>query len=268
MVVMSLTVRQQCAGHSTAQTHDRTAEGDACGRRDTVVEMTSARDLATRREVARAFAASSSARVIATFLMLAVALRAALGGLTWDDLAAVAGVVVFLGPVEWIIHRTLLHAQPTNRLAGLLGTRDSHERHHRVPEDLDWLLLRRPNAIGSCLAIVVPLGATALLFRSLDLVSPEVARTTAASAVIAGLLALAHYEWVHLLVHSKYRPTSRYYAYLDRNHRLHHFRNERYWLGVTVDVGDRLARTLPADRDAVPLSVTVRAPLTVASDSR
>ena len=82
----------------------------------------------------------------------------------------------------------------------------------------------------------------------------------------AGLLALAHYEWVHLLVHSKYRPTSRYYAHLDRNHRLHHFRNERYWLGVTVDVGDRLARTLPVDRDAVPMSDTVRAPLATASD--
>lgn len=229
--------------------------------------MTSARDLATRREVARAFVDSSSARVIAAFLMLAVVLRAAMGGLTWGDLAAVAVVIVLLGPVEWTIHRMLLHAQPTNRLAELLGTRDSHERHHRVPDDLDWLLLRRPNAIGSCLAIVLPLGAAALVLGSLQLVSPEVARATAASTMVAGLLALAHYEWVHLLVHSKYRPTSRYYAHLDRNHRLHHFRNERYWLGVTVDVGDRLARTLPVDRDAVPMSDTVRAPLAAASDA-
>ncbi len=230
--------------------------------------MTSARDLATRREVARSFVASSSARVIATFLVLATSLRAALGGPTWGDLVAVVTVVVLLGPVEWIIHRTLLHARPTNRVAELLGTRDSHERHHRVPDDLDWLLLRRPNAIGSCLAIVVPFGLLTVMIDSLDLVASEPARTTAASAVIAGLVALAHYEWVHLLVHSKYRPTSRYYAYLDRNHRLHHFRNERYWLGVTVDVGDRLARTRPADRDAVPLSDTVRAPLSVGSHSR
>ncbi len=121
--------------------------------------MTSARDLATRREVARAFVDSSSARVIGAFLMLAVVLRAAMGGLIWGDLVAVAVVVVLLGPVEWVIHRMLLHAQPTNRVAELLGTRDSHERHHRVPDDLDWLLLRRPNAIGSCLAIVLPLGS-------------------------------------------------------------------------------------------------------------
>jgi len=88
--------------------------------------MTSARDLATRREVARAFVDSSSAREIGAFLMLAVVLRAAMGGLIWGDLVAVAVVVVLLGPVEWLIHRMLLHAQPTKRGAELLGTRDSH----------------------------------------------------------------------------------------------------------------------------------------------
>lgn len=229
--------------------------------------MTSARDLATRREVARAFADSSSARVITAFVLLATVVRMASGDPGWADLVAFGVVAVLLGPVEWIIHRTLLHASPSNRIAGVLGTRDSHEQHHRVPDDLDWLLLRRPNAIGSCLAIVVPFSALAVLVVSLGLAASEVAQTAAASLVLAGLLALAHYEWVHLLVHSKYRPTSRYYAYLDRNHRLHHFRNERYWLGVTVDIGDRLAGTLPADRDAVPLSDTVRAPVSAASDS-
>jgi hypothetical protein len=76
--------------------------------------------------------------------------------------------------------------------------------------------------------------------------------------VSVGLVALLHYEWVHLLVHSRYRPRSRYYSRLAKNHRLHHFRNESYWLGVTIDTGDRLARTLPADRSAVPLSETAR----------
>ena len=191
-----------------------------------------------------------------------------MGGPSWVDLVAVAVVVALLGPVEWVIHRSLLHAQPANRLAEVLGTRDSHERHHRVPDDLDWLLLRRPNAIGSCLAIVVPFGVLAAVISGLDVASPDLPGVAAVSATLAGLVALAHYEWVHLIVHSRYRPTSRYYAHLDRNHRLHHFRNERYWLGVTVDIGDRLARTLPAERDAVPLSDTVRAPLAAASDSR
>jgi sterol desaturase/sphingolipid hydroxylase (fatty acid hydroxylase superfamily) len=71
----------------------------------------------------------------------------------------------------------------------------------------------------------------------------------------AGLL---HYEFVHLMVHTRYRPHTRYYRGLARHHRLHHFRNERYWLGVTSNSGDRLMRTLPADRGDVPLSDTAR----------
>jgi sterol desaturase/sphingolipid hydroxylase (fatty acid hydroxylase superfamily) len=127
------------------------------------------------------------------------------------------------------------------------------------------LLLRRPNAIGSCLAIIAPVVAAveglALIGPALIGVSPSSAssgRAIGATVVFAGLVALLHYEWVHLLVHSRYRPRSRYYSRLAKNHRLHHFRNESYWLGVTIDTGDRLARTLPADRSAVPLSETAR----------
>lgn len=221
--------------------------------------MASARDLTTRREVAHALAASSSGRVIVLFFGAASAARFLLGGLGWSDLLAVVAVLVLLGPVEWVIHRWLLHAKPGNVVGELLGTRDSHERHHRDPEDLGWLLLRRPNAIGSCLAIVGPFALSAIIAVSLGLGTAQQNWSTACTATAAGLLALLHYEWVHLLVHSKYRPVSRYYAHLDRNHRLHHYRNERYWLGVTVDVGDRLMRTLPDSRDAVPLSDTVRA---------
>lgn len=231
----------------------------------TVTDMGSARDLATRRTVARAFAESSSARVIAVFALLSTGVRAVSGRPGWTDAIAVAAVLLLLGPVEWVIHRTLLHASPTNRVAGLLGTRESHDRHHAVPDDLAWLLLRRPNAIGSCLAIAVPLVIAAVAVASLGLMSPGAAQRTVATAVLAGLLALAHYEWVHLLVHSRYRPRSRYYAHLDRNHRFHHYRNESYWLGVTVDIGDRLAGTLPRASDDVPASDTVRGPQTTAS---
>jgi sterol desaturase/sphingolipid hydroxylase (fatty acid hydroxylase superfamily) len=42
-----------------------------------------------------------------------------------------------------------------------------------------------------------------------------------------------------------------------RAHRLHHFRNEHYWFGVTMHLGDRVLRTYPA-KDAVPPSATAR----------
>ena len=191
---------------------------------------------------------------------LALVVRIALGNWSFGDVLAVLAVVVALGPVEWIIHRGLLHAEPGSTLAELLGTRDAHARHHQDPDDLAWLLLRWPNAIGSCLAIIAPV-AVAAGGLSLMGLSPGVAssaRTIGATLVVAELVALLHYEWVHLLVHSRYRPRSRYYSRLAKNHRLHHFRNEGYWLGVTIDIGDRLARTLPADRSAVPLSETAR----------
>ena len=42
------------------------------------------------------------------------------------------------------------------------------------------------------------------------------------------------YEWTHYLVHSDYRPQSRWYRSVWRNHRLHHYKNEHYWFTVTT----------------------------------
>ena len=71
-------------------------------------------------------------------------------------------------------------------------------------------------------------------------------------------VALGHYEWTHLLVHTRYRVKSRYYRRLARNHRRHHYRNEGYWMGITSNLGDRLFGTYPKDSAGVPLSDTAR----------
>ena len=75
---------------------------------------------------------------------------------------------------------------------------------------------------------------------------------------VLAYLSLAHYEWVHLMVHTRYRPKTRFYRRLATNHRLHHYRNEKYWLGVTSNLGDRLLGTYPAEKSDVPLSDTAR----------
>ena len=207
-----------------------------------------ASDLSTKRDVWSAFVGCASPKVIAAGLAAVAIARIVLGGWAWSDLLAAVAVAVVLGPIEWVIHRFLLHASDTSRLARSLGTGEAHRHHHRDPADLRWLLLPGPNALVSVLAIVVPVGLFA-------------AATGWAQAVTfmgVGLLALLHYEWTHLLVHSAYRPTTRYYARLARNHRLHHYRNERYWLGVTSNSGDRLLSTYPANKRDVPLSDTAR----------
>jgi sterol desaturase/sphingolipid hydroxylase (fatty acid hydroxylase superfamily) len=68
---------------------------------------------------------------------------------------------------------------------------------------------------------------------------------------------VATYEWCHFLIHTPYRPRSRYYRNIWRSHRLHHFKNENFWFGVSSDAADRVLGTSP-DQVRVPKSETVR----------
>jgi sterol desaturase/sphingolipid hydroxylase (fatty acid hydroxylase superfamily) len=66
------------------------------------------------------------------------------------------------------------------------------------------------------------------------------------------------YEWVHFLVHSDYRPRTRPFRAVWRNHRLHHYKNEHYWFTVTTtSTADRLFRTYP-DPATVKTSKTAK----------
>ncbi len=221
-------------------------------------DVTRARDLTTLQGAGSAFVRSASGRIIGGAVLLSIVVRATLGAITGSDVIGIAAVAVLVGPVEWIVHRHLLHAAPSSWLANAIGTRESHVAHHRDPDDLQWLLLRRLNAFASCAAIIVPIGVGTVCATTVFAVDRSVATPVAATVATASLVALLHYEWVHLLVHSRYRCRSQYYARLERHHRWHHYRNENYWLGVTVDIGDRLRRTLPHDRADVPMSATAR----------
>lgn len=212
-------------------------------------------DCTTKREVYSAYIRAGSARVLAAAAALLLASRFAVGGWGRGDLLVVAGTVVLTGPIEWIIHRFLLHAPLDSWSTRRLGTGLGHHQHHLDPPALEWLLLRGADAAIFVAAFGLVTAAWTLPLLALTgsaLLGPYL------TAWALAALGLAHYEWVHLLVHSRYRPRTRYYARLARNHRLHHFRNERYWLGVTANSGDRIFGTYPADRSDVPLSETAR----------
>jgi sterol desaturase/sphingolipid hydroxylase (fatty acid hydroxylase superfamily) len=68
---------------------------------------------------------------------------------------------------------------------------------------------------------------------------------------------LGAYEWTHFLIHTPCVPRNRYYKAIRRSHRLHHYKNERYWFGVTSNMGDRVIGTYP-EAAAVPRSKTAR----------
>jgi sterol desaturase/sphingolipid hydroxylase (fatty acid hydroxylase superfamily) len=71
----------------------------------------------------------------------------------------------------------------------------------------------------------------------------------AATGLLTSYLILGAYEWTHFLIHTPYPPRRSYYRAIWRNHRLHHYKNERFWFGVTSTVGDRVIGTLPDQRD-------------------
>jgi sterol desaturase/sphingolipid hydroxylase (fatty acid hydroxylase superfamily) len=178
---------------------------------------------------------------------LAVAARLTLGGWTWRD-AVIPAVILALEPfTEWMIHVFILHFRPRTRRGRTVDPLVSrkHRAHHRDPRDPVLVFVPTPVLIQSLVGAVVIYGVA---FRSAG---------PALTAICSSLLMLSAYEWTHFLIHSSYRPRRAVYRAIWRAHRLHHFRNENYWFGVTMHLGDRVLRTYPA-KDAVAPSPTAR----------
>ena len=195
----------------------------------------------------RGFAGHRSPRILIPLVIAAWGTRLVLGGWSVGD-AVVPMVIVGLEPfTEWSIHVFLLHWKPRRvmgRTIDPLAAR-KHRAHHRDPKDEDLVFVPLPLLLAS---VSVGAGIYLLLLPTLAL---------AVMTMAVSYSVLLAYEWTHFLIHSTYRPRSRLYRYVWRAHRLHHFRNERYWFGVTMHAADHVLRTFP-DRDAVPVSPTAR----------
>ncbi|MGN6475269.1 MAG: sterol desaturase family protein [Mycobacteriales bacterium] len=194
----------------------------------------------------RIFVGTFSAKVLTLAFVAAVATRIALGGWRWWDLGIVAIVLGSQPFTEWVIHVFVLHAKPKQlgpvKIDGLLARK--HRQHHAKPKVIGLVLVPRRALITSVLT-AVPL---------YWLVTGMNWRLAVTWLVVAYGMFLT-YEWVHFLIHSSYKPKRWYYRYIYKAHRLHHFRNENYWYGVTVHVADHVLRTFP-EKDDVPVSPT------------
>lgn len=215
-------------------------------------------EVKTLAQAAREFARYHSPWVIGAGIVLMAALRVATGDpLGWRDAVAAAAMAIVYPFGEWAIHVYLLHARPLEfrgRRFELVTTRE-HRSHHRKPNDL-WILLLGPKELVGLLLIAVPL-VSAVGGLLVGLLAGAVPLSALISASLCGYLLVGAYEWTHYLIHTAYRPRSRAYKAIWRNHRLHHFKNERYWHGITNTVADRVLRTLPDHRD-VTRSATAR----------
>jgi sterol desaturase/sphingolipid hydroxylase (fatty acid hydroxylase superfamily) len=204
----------------------------------------------------RSFVRQRTPPLLAAALVGSIALRLALGQYDWRD-AAVAAAVIALTPIaEWTIHVYLLHAKPIRfrgRRYDLLAARE-HRAHHMAPAELDGVLI--PTYAVLIFIPQIALTTWALSFP-IHLVVGGDRLAHAATGLVVSYAILGAYEWCHFLIHTPYRPRGRYFRSIWRGHRLHHYKNEHYWFGVTSTVGDRLLGTAPEQAE-VKKSSTAR----------
>jgi hypothetical protein len=207
-------------------------------------------------DCARVFARQPSPAYLFGAVALALAARVAQSELGWRDLVMIVGLLAVTPFVEWAIHVYLLHARPftlLGRNVEILSARE-HRAHHEAPAVLEGVLI----PVYAVLIFLVSIAAINWVLSfpiHLVLGGPRLAYAT--TGVVTSFAILAAYEWTHFLIHTPHRARSRYYKAIWRNHRLHHYKNERYWFGVTSTVGDRVIGTLP-DQRAVQRSATAR----------
>ncbi len=207
----------------------------------------------TLRSVAAAFWRHPSPWLIGGFLLAACAYRAVLvasgKGFGWAELIVPVALVAFFPVIEWVIHVVILHWRP-RKVGGvpvdsLLARK--HRAHHADPRVLPLVFIPWQVELWLLPSYVV---VALLAFPG---------QVAGASFLVAVGVLMFGYEWVHYLVHSDYRPHTRAFRAVWRNHRLHHYKNEHYWFTVTTaGTADRLFGTCPEAAD-VQTSGTVRA---------
>ena len=137
---------------------------------------------------------------------------------------------------EWIVHVFILHWRP-KRLGRLtidpLLARE-HRAHHMEPRNVPLIFIPFKSLLW-----VVPLVPVAAL-----LAFPRLGMGLTCLVFISALG--LGYEWTHYLIHSDYKPKTRVYRAIWRNHRNHHYKNEHYWFTVTSSgTADRVLGTYP-----------------------
>jgi hypothetical protein len=199
------------------------------------------------REALGVFFRASTPPILAPVLAAAIAARVAVGRWSTGDLVVVAVLLALQPFSEWTIHVFILHFRP-RQLGPLrldLHAAKKHRAHHLAPHDLDTAFVPLPDLVG---LVGISFAVIAVATRSLPLFL---------TCALTSLSLLSAYEWTHFLIHSTYRPRRSYYRSLWRAHRLHHFKNEHYWFGVTVNLADRILGTFP-EKSAVETSNTAR----------
>jgi hypothetical protein len=202
----------------------------------------------TLADARREFAKYPSPWMIGVTLVIALTARLIVGD--WQVTDALVPVVMLAAfPfLEWTIHVFILHWRPKHlgrlRIDPLLAR--EHRAHHMNPRNVPLIFIPWKALLW---AIPLVIAIALLAFPRLDMGLTYLVFIAALGVV---------YEWSHYLIHSDYKPKSRLYRAIWRNHRNHHFKNEHYWFTVTSSgTADRVLGTCP-DPAAVATSPTAK----------
>jgi Fatty acid hydroxylase superfamily len=197
----------------------------------------------------REFLRKQSPWAIGAGILVLAVVRLLAGDVTWRDAVAVAGMVAVYPFGEWAIHVFVLHAKPLRMGRRKVDTMaaQAHRAHHQEPNDLNMVALYWWQAAFLMLvAVPFTIGLGAVI---VTVIAGPVPLGALISAALAGYCMIFLYEWVHFLIHTAYRPRSAAYKAIWKNHRLHHFKNEHFWHGVTNNLSDRVLGTNPDQRE-------------------
>lgn len=146
---------------------------------------------------------------------------------------------------EYVTHRFLFHKAPPKNAFALNLLRRLHYDHHVRPDDLHLLFLPVWYSLPNIAA------AGAIMYGMTR-------RWEWAAVFVTGIIGyMLYYEWKHYIAHRPVRPLTPWGRWIKKLHLLHHYKNERYWYGVTNPALDRLLGTW-AEETAVDKSDTAR----------
>ncbi|CDO33815.1 sterol desaturase family protein [Mycolicibacterium porcinum] len=206
------------------------------------------RNAFTLADAVREFIRHPSPWMIGTALVLSITARCAVGDWQLTDVLVPAVMLVTFPFFEWVVHVFVLHWRPRRfgpiTLDPLLA-RD-HRLHHVDPRDIPLIFIP-----WRALLWILPVAVAVALMA---FPRPALGLTFLSVLTVLGLA----YEWCHYLIHSDYKPKTRVYRAVWRNHRQHHYKNEHYWFTVTTaGTADRVLGTYP-DPATVSTSPTAK----------
>jgi hypothetical protein len=199
-------------------------------------------------DAAREFWKHPSPWMIGTTFVVALTIRIVVGDWQLTDALVPAAMLAAFPFYEWVIHVCILHWRPRQvgplTIDPLLARK--HREHHVDPRDVPLIFIPW-RALLWVLPLAVGIGVFAFPRIGLGL-------TYLVFLTVLGLV----YEWCHYLIHSDYKPKTRAYRAIWKNHRQHHFKNEHYWFTVTSSgTADRVLGTYP-DAASVATSPTAK----------